>query len=179
MADILKFPFGKRPSEARPETKPTSTEQNDNEDEAGAEVVEFQASHTPSPADIERFRIQQDETSGDNRLLDVLSRLTEARTAGGEKSPISGKRLEYIKRALEIRQAINSLQGAERTLDNNVAIRARLVKEMEDDDLAEQFHTSTRHDWSARPAHFTAILDELTERGYFDFFEIPKEKEPE
>ncbi len=179
MADILKFPFGKQRSEPQPESKPTMTEQNDDEDEAGAEVVQLKTSRAPTPADARHFGIVNNDEPVEDRLLDALTRLAEDRVAGGEKSPISQEKLQHIRRAREIRQAISSLQGPRAHLDANVAIRADIVKSMTDDQLAEEFHSSTPHDWSARPAFYTALINELEARRYFDFFKIPKEEKEE
>lgn len=56
---------------------------------------------------------------------------------------------------------------------DTVALRRSIVGSYETDRLIEEFWNSTEGDWTQRPALYTAILDELEQRGFFNIRDVP------
>lgn len=75
------------------------------------------------------------------------------------------RKFEHI-RAIE--ETLRSLQGIGRNFEQNVAMRRGILRSEGTEDLVTTFWSASPHVVSGKPAFFTALLDELEERGYFD-----------
>jgi hypothetical protein len=54
----------------------------------------------------------------------------------------------------------------------NVAMRRGMIRSYGTDDLMGEFWNSTEGNWTSQPAMYTAILDELEERGFFNIADV-------
>ncbi|MCR4311984.1 MAG: hypothetical protein NUV56_01735 [Candidatus Uhrbacteria bacterium] len=163
MADIIQFG---RKKTAEPEPEPEKRPRKSAKKKTGptAEIHTFAPAPKPrivAPMpDVGRY---DSDTPGS--FLDTILDIVDKEGAGDPF--ISRDAVIRLKRKQEMQQAINSLQGRSSNFDNNVAIRTRIVKDLADEALLQEFNESVGNDWTARPAYYTAIINEVDRRGFF------------
>ena len=107
--------------------------------------------------------------------LRVLSRLD----VGNHGLDLIGRDLLGLLAGPEDRKKLDRLVMVETALRGlfvkpaNVAMRRGMVRSYGTDDLTAQFWGSTESNWTQQPAMYTAIIDELEERGFFNIRNVP------
>lgn len=107
--------------------------------------------------------------------LRTLSRLD----LGDHGSELIGRDFLGLLTTPEDRQKFDRLVVIETALDGlyvkpgNVGLRRSIIRSYGTEDLAADFWGSTESNWTQQPAMYTAILDELEERGFFNIRDVP------